>query len=798
MLVPLSWLREFTPYEGTAEALGAKLTMLGLELEGVFNPFAAIEDIVVGYVAQCSPHPDSDHMSLCKVDVGDGEIIDIVCGAPNVAQGQKVAVAKVGARLPDGTVIKKAKLRGQPSCGMICSERELGLSDDHSGILVLPEAADVGHKLVDALYLDREVLDLSVTPNRADCLSILGVARETAAAYGLPFNVPELPVIPDRFEPEVALPIDIEDPDACWLYAGRAVMGVSIKSSPARARYRLIEVGIRPINNAVDVTNYILYECGQPLHAFDLDKLAGGKISVRLAMAGEKFVTLDGKERVLEPTDICVCDAEKPVALAGVMGGLNSEITATTKNVFIESAVFKPQAIRKTSRRLGLVSEASFRFERGVDERRSIDALGRACALMASVGEGFVSKGFSVNEPRPFLPARVKYFPARANALLGVEIPADSQKDILEALGCAVNFESADEWLAIQPSWRPDLTREADFIEEVGRFYGFDKIEPVLPPIKRSINDTRKNAPVYEFNDRVKRWGAGLGLNEAVNYSFVGQADLDALGQPREGRTAVMNPLSEEQNVLRTLLAPGLLNGLRENLAFDATTVKLFEVANVFRADKTSETGVIETPTLGIILHGARRSESWPNQAGDFDYCDIKGVVENLCHFLGLKNYKINNAIENAVLKPCVAIEVDGIAAGKLGRVKPEIAKKYNAIKAAWLAELNLEILRERHDAARIVYKPLKIYPAIKRDITVIAPKNTRVDEIMEKFLALKTPLLEGASLLDVYEPEGEEEKRLTFRLTYRHQSRTLKDAEADKEREKAAAALRASLNVKI
>lgn len=798
MLVPLSWLREFTPFEGTAEALGAKLTMLGLELEEVFNPYAGIEDIVVGFIAQCSPHPDSDHMSVCKVDIGQPDLLDIVCGAPNVREGQKVAVAPVGAKLPVGTVIKKAKLRGQPSYGMICSERELGLSDDHSGILVLPESADVGHKLVDALNLDREVLDLSITPNRADCLSILGVARETAAAYGLPFAVPDLPVIPDRYEPDVAPPITITDPDLCRLYAGRAVMGVTIAPAPMRMRYRLREVGIRPINNVVDVTNYVLYECGQPLHAFDLDKLAGPAINVRAAKDGEKFVTLDGKERVLTASDLCVCDARQAVALAGVMGGLDSEISSDTRNIFIESAVFQPQTIRKTSRRLGLVSEASYRFERGVDERRSVWALQRACALMTATCGGFASKGFTINEPRPFIPARVKFSPSVASALLGVQIPEETQKNILESLGCATETGDGSPWTVIQPSWRPDLTREADFIEEVGRMYGLDTIKPVLPPVYPRLDAAGGTDAGYVFRDGVKRWAAGIGLNECVNYSFVGRDDLDFLGLPSEGRVGVLNPLSEEQNVLRSALAPGLLYDLRENLAFDAQSVKLFEIANVFEADQTGETGVRETPFFGLILNGARHEAGWPRTTADFDYCDAKGIAENLFHFLGLKNYAISRIEEHPFLNPCVIAEVAGKKVGFLGRVKPEIAKKYNAFKPVWEMELNLETLRELAEKAKVTFRPLKIYPAIKRDITVIAPKNTRVDAIMEKFLALNLPILEGAALLDVYEPEQGDERRLTFRLTFRHDKRTLKDSEADAAREKAADAVRESMNVKI
>jgi len=386
MLLSLSWLREFVPYEGTAQELGDRLTMLGLELEEIVRPYDAIAPIVVGHVVECVDHPESDHLHICKVDAGQGELLDIVCGAPNVAAGQKVPVALVGTTMPGGLVIKKAKLRGAPSFGMICSERELGLTEDHSGIMVLPDSAVPGTRLVDTLELDREVLDISITPNRADCLSVLG---ETALAFNLPLTIPELPLCEDG--PARDLPsVEVSDPELCNLYAGRVIAGVKIAPSPMRIRHRLHAVGVRPISNIVDVTNYILFECGQPLHSFDLDKLRGNRIIVSPAAQGEKIVTLDGQERTLDPRDLCIRDAERAVALAGVMGGQATEIDDASTNVFLESAVFRPGTIRKTSRRLGLSSESSYRFERGIDHKRSIWALDRACAMMVAAAGGKV------------------------------------------------------------------------------------------------------------------------------------------------------------------------------------------------------------------------------------------------------------------------------------------------------------------------------------------------------------------------------------------------------------------------
>ena len=803
MLLSLSWLREFTPYEGTAEALGDRLTMLGLELEDIRRPYDAISSIVVGHVVSCDNHPESDHLHVCKVDAGQGELLDIVCGAPNVAAGQKVPVALVGTKMPDGMVIKKAKLRGAPSFGMICSEREMGLTEDHSGIMVLPESFVVGKPLVDQLALDREVLDISITPNRADCLSVLGLARETALACSLPLSIPELPLELDAAGPEVLVPIDIEDSEHCWLYSGRVITGVKIGASPMRLRHRLHAVGVRPISNIVDVTNYILFECGQPLHSFDMDKLEGGRIVLRRAQEGDKFTTLDGQERTLTAADLCIRDGARAVALAGVMGGLDSEITDSSTNVFLESAVFKPATIRKTSRRLGLSSESSYRFERGIDQQRTVWALDRACAMMAAMSGGRVQRGLSISEPCPFKGASIEFRPARADSLLGVHLTNEFDEKVLIGMGCTVDKgENSPVWRVSQPSWRPDLTREADLIEEVGRVHGLDTIAPVLPPIVRNLDRAGEPESRYGFWSRLKHWGAGLGLNEAVNYSFVGHKDMDHLTLPREGRISIMNPLSAEQDALRTALAPGLLYDLRNNLAQGAQGLRLFELANIFEADAASETTARETGMLGVLLYGARYDTAWPQAEGDMDYGDLKGVVENLLHYLHLEAPTYELAQQHAFLLPCVHVFVQGRAVGFMGRVKPAMADEYHARKDVWLAELNLEVLRELHDAATVRFAPLPVYPPVRRDITVTTGAGLKVADIIAHVQGLKVALLEDVALVDCFEPkveQGEEPVRnLTFRLTFRHAERTLKDTEVDKEREKVAQSLVSALGVKI
>lgn len=805
MLVPLSWIREFVPYEGDAQMLGDRLTMLGLELEDILHPFDYLEQIKTGLVVQCRKHPDSDHLHLCKVDVGAGDLLDIVCGAPNVKEGIKVALAPIGAHLPDGTIIKKAKLRGQLSQGMICSERELGLSDDHSGIMILPDSVEIGHSLLNALDIERDVLEFSITPNRSDCLSILGLAREVALAFDLPLHVPDLPLIFDTSEKVNDLPITIENPDLCWLYSGRILTNIKIAPSPLKMRLRLIACGARPISNIVDITNYVLFETGQPLHAFDLQKIQGKKITVRTAKNGEIFQTLDGKERFLTEKDLCICDAKETIALAGVMGGLASEITEQTSAVFLESAVFQPQTIRKTARRLGINSEASFRFERGVDEQGTIWSLNRACALMASITGAVPNASFSCEEPKPFIGEKISYRPARAQSLLGVPVSYDFQESALIKDGCAVEKTSEASWIVRQPSWRPDLTREVDLIEEVGRIYGMNTIPSILPAIHKTLEENYDEKSEFAFLQTIKHWASGIGLNEAINFSFVGDEDLDRLNLAKDDRISIANPLSIDQHVLRTCLTPGLLNVLGNNLAFGASSIKVFEIANVFTENRQNENNTKETPFLGIILYGLRHEHGWPKLSEDFGYGDIKGLVKNCLNFMHINNFITPVMEEHGFLQPAIKIIVNDKTIGVMGKVKPQITKVFHAQKAVWITEINLEYLRQISEKEQILFNPLSQFPPVRRDITFIIPSSLQtsstkitIAEIISKIYALKPPHLKDIELVDYFEAKENATENLTFRLTFRNSEKTLKDAEVDKIREKIATSVCKELNIGI
>ena len=795
MLLSLSWLREFTPFEGTAQALGDRLTMLGLELEDIKNPYAGLSQITTGLVVTCQAHPDSDHLHVCQVDVGQEALLDIVCGAPNVSAGQKVAVATIGTTLPDGTVIKKSKLRGQVSCVMICSERELNLSEDHSGIMVLDSSVQVGRPLTHVLDLDAEILDFSITPNRADCLSVLGLARETAMVFHLPLELPKISVHPDLRETKVE--ITVADPSMCWLYAGRLIHGIDIFPSPLKVRQRLQAVGIRPISNVVDATNYVMLELGQPLHAFDFDKLDGHKIVVRKAHMDERFVTLDNQERILKDTDLCICDGEKPVALAGVMGGLNSEITNATKTVFLESAVFNPATIRKTSRRLGLSSESSYRFERGIDQNLSRLALDRACAMMAVNAHGVIDGYVNAAEPVPFVAAKIPFNLEQASNLLGVEIKSDFARDVFQGLGCPLD-DSNIPWQITQPSWRPDLTREADLIEEVGRVYGLDNILPVLPPMHFSLDRAGQHKSEFSFWKKLRHWAQGLGLNEAINYSFVGQKDLDNLNLPKEKRIPIKNPLSADQDVLRPTIVPGLLASLRNNLAQGAFSIRLFELCHVFEEDLAQETKTLERPRLGILLSGLLSEPGWPNEPKDFDYIDLRGLVEHLASYLHLEAPTFKTISDHNYFLPALEIFIGETQIGQMGRIDPKIADLYLAQKPVWLAEFDLAALDKLVLAKSTQFKSLAIYPCVRRDITFIGPDSLKIGQILDEIRHLKNPLLEDVTFISLYEPESTGEKHLSFRLTFRHANRTLKDSEVERERDHVVNAITKVLPVRV
>jgi len=797
MLLSLNWLREFVPYEGTVDTLADRLTMLGLEVEGIHRPFAACKAVTVGHVLSREKHANADTLSVCRVDVGQGEPLTIVCGAPNVAAGQYVPVALPGTTLPGDKAIKKSKIRGVESCGMICSEAELGLGEGHDGILVLPGTPEPGESLAAVLGVDDVVLEIGITPNRADCLSILGLARETAMAFDLPLTMPQIQLVEHGPDASSLVDIRIADPDLCPVYRARILQGIEVKPSPAWMRYRLTAMGQRPVSNIVDVTNYVMLELGQPLHAFDRALLAGNVIEVKRASDGDRFTTLDGQERILKGSDLLICDGAKPVALAGVMGGENTEISARSTEVLLESAVFNPATVRKTARRLGLSSESSYRFERGVDQPGSRYAMDRAAALMAQVSDGRVLRGFAGAEPRPWRPANISFRPSRAAHLLGVPVTGEFCRKTLLGLGCQVDPTAQDSWQIAPPPARVDLEREVDLVEEVARVYGMDRIPAALPRVFKSLAQPQDGLGAeIPFMRRLKTWAAGAGLRETVNYSFVGQNDLNLLGLPNEGRVPVANPLSEEQNVMRLALAPGLLKAVRHNLNQGNSSLRLFELAKVFAWDASFDTGVRESHRLGLALCGERfNAFPWPEEKTD--YSDLKGLIEHLLRSFNLPEAEFRLHADHPWLAPGIEIILQGHSLGFLGRVLPEVAESYAAKAGLWMAELDAEALMALAPKAAPQFAALPKFPPSRRDVTLVMPASLSVAAILAAGRAFPSDLIEDMAVCDLFAPDAGT-KNATFRVTYRHPSRTLTDKDVDKAHKALCDALIANLPVRL
>lgn len=806
MLLSLNWLREFVPYKGTAEELGDRLTMLGLELEEIVHPFHEIREMILGRVLTCEDHPDSDHLHVCTVDLGAEEPVTIVCGAPNVAKGQLVVVAPVGSTMPGGFQIKKAKLRGVPSFGMICSEREMGLSDDHSGILVLPETNrhgnpfKVGSSFVEAMEMDTEVLDLSITPNRADCLSVLGIARIVAASYHLPLTLPKVELTEQGADCSNEYPIEIKDTDFCPCYSGRVIENCTTEKSPYWIRYRLAAVGLRPISNLVDITNYILMELGQPLHAFDAETLKGSKIIVQSAKEGQKFTTLDGQERTLKENDGLICDAENAIALGGVMGGLDTEISDSSKKVFLECALFKPARVRRTSRRLGLSSDASYRYERGVDQEGMAFALDRAAYLMQIYAKGSVRKGICKSEPKPFSPAKIIFRPSRPEFVLGVPVSEEFCEKTLLDLDCKIEKTGKDAWTVYAPGRRYDLTREADLVEEIAIFNGIDNMPATLPRLSQTLDKCGDPEGRHHFIMRAKNFLAGLGMNEAINYSFVGNKDLDNLNLPKEDRVNIINPLSAEQDVLRTHLAAGILQSVRQNIAHGANGLRLFEIAHTFHKDSQSETTVKERLHLIFALYGSRYDDAWGNGEEEVDYADLRGFVDHfIADFLHIDAMQVQKCASHPYLAPAVELSTkDGQVIGIMGRVQKNIADEYYAKKPVWIADLELDPLEELALGRKPGFTPLAIYPAVRRDITFICPQTMPVKDVLDALYKNKGKYFTEAELRDLYVPKDSTERNLTFRLTFQSPDKTLEDKDVDKEREKITQAVVKALNIRV
>lgn len=825
MNISLTWLSDYVAHGLAPDALAERLTMSGLEVEDVETTGPRLDGVVVGHVLDVQAHPNADRLRICNVDLGVDEPVQIVCGAPNVASGQKVPVATVGtelmlpARDDSGlapVTIKKGKIRGEVSNGMICAEDELGLGDDHDGILVLDDDAPIGMPLddwlrqQDALPGDA-VLDIAITPNRPDATSHVGVARDVAALLDLPLTPPtaSIPEIGGAVDDLVS--VEIEDSEGCPRFVGMVVRGVTVGPSPDWMQERLRAVGLRPISNVVDVTNYVMLEMGQPLHAYDLDTLAERRVIVKQAGEGETFTTLDGVERKIPQGTVMVADAKGYVGIAGVMGGLDSEVTDATTNVFVEGAYWNPAAIRHASKALSLQTDASYRFERGADPTGQPLAVARAAELIAETGGGEIVEGRIDEHPSPHEPRTVGVRPSRVATLLGVEVPTDEIARLLTAIGFEVTSagdtldafaetamshgavaaatEASEAALTVVvPPFRPDVEREVDVIEEVARLWGYDRLPaPASTPVPLvPAGDT----PSARLLDRVRQRLAALGFRELYTNSLVPRATADAFadaawtgldGAPVE----TLNPISQEMAALRPSLLPGLVSVAGYNQARGADTLRLFEAGHVYRRSADASTtveGYHEHTSLVLALSGAT-PPGWNDDARAADIYDLKGVVLDVLADLGLHDIvEAPRPAPDGVTAYALDLSADGTRVGAIGRLADGIADAADLQQELFVAELDWDAVAALADRdAPPAYAPISRFPVAERDLAVVVPEATPAGPLLRTIRQAGEPLLQDVRLFDLYRGDGipEGTKSLAFALRFGG-DRTLRDKEVD------------------
>ena len=802
MQVSLRWLKDYVDIEIEPELLAEKLTMAGLEVEAVERREPPFKGVVAAKILAVKPHPQADKLTLC--DITDGEkIYSIVCGALNIMVGDVVPLAKTGAVLPGGVTIRESRIRGELSCGMLCSEEELGIGSESSGIMILSrlpgghnstennleisegvgKTFTLGEGLNEALALQDIIFTIAVTPNRSDCLSVIGIAREIAVLTGKQLKMPDIALAENNENIERVTSVAIHDPDLCPRYTARVIKNVLIKSSPLWMRLRLEAAGIRAINNIVDITNFVLLEMGQPLHAFDYRFLTGGRIVVRRSTEGETFTTLDGKERLLKAGILLICDGEKPVAVGGIMGGINSEVKESTETILLESAYFNPASIRLSAKWLGMNTDASFRFERGVDPEGVIRAQNRAAQLMAKIAGGVICRGVIDNCPRKIekakkIPLRVK----RVCDLAGADIKADEIIPILEGLEMVVREDRKGEgtYLVDPPTFRVDIEREIDLIEEIIRIRGYDSIPATLPTV--SLTPVRK-ATRISLEERVRGILIGNGYSEVISYSFVSPHWADRLGLPegddRRNTVRINNPLAEDQSVMRTTLLCGLLETMKRNVHMGSLDLKLFEVGKAFISREKAGLP-LEKNQLCCLLTGMQNGEDWQSKRAA-DFYDLKGCAESIFADLGIKKVKFLPDLPEPFLQPgkSSVIMVGEKYAGFLGELHRNVLKILDLKNAAFVLEINLDTLDEAF-SKKIAYREISKFPSITRDAAFLVGKQIDTDKMLSFVCDAGEELLETVHVFDVYEgkevPEGM--RSLGLRFVYRSPEKTLTDEE--------------------
>jgi phenylalanyl-tRNA synthetase beta chain len=754
MNISLNWLRDYVQVDERPSELADKMTMAGLAVDAIHQKSEIYKKFVIAVVNIVQAHPSADRLSVCGISDGKRRY-SIVCGAPNVAPGQKVVLAKTGAVVPaNGMEVKSVEIRGEQSEGMICSERELGLGEDHEGILVLPKSAKTGASFSSYYWQDDVVFEVDITPNRPDCLSHIGVAREIAAIYRIPYRIPRRKIKEADKTSRSAISISIDDLDHCPRYVGRVLENVVIGTAPDWMRRRLEAVGVRSINAVVDVTNYVMLEYGQPLHAFDYDLLRDRKIIVRRARDGETFITLDGRERVLQSNNLLICDGKRAVALGGVMGGLNSEIHENTKSVLIESAYFAPSSVRRTAKQLGLVTESSFRFERGVNAEGTAVAADRAVQLIQEVTGATVLKGRVDVYPNKIRKRSVSFRPSQVRRVLGVDIRSGELRNILKALDIKIERVSrSGAWRCVIPGFRPDLEREIDLVEEVARIYGYDNIPAnEWAHIRFNTGTEEKDIDMY-----LREWFIGSGFREVLCNSMVPSVWSTFTNL---SPVAVLNPQNRDMTVLRTSLIPGMLQVVKHNQNHGNYDLRIYEIGHIFATNpfpgsRNYVEQYHEAKRVALVLSGVHNREDWLLKDRKSDFYDIKGEVEALINKFNLDkvDYNIYHSTSNTLIEEGISIDYQGVSSGIAGKVYRELLQSFDIASDVFIAELDVSLFTAALSKKR-KYSVINKYPPAYRDLAFVLDDGIPYSELEALIRSSGGPLLSGIRFFDMYRGE--------------------------------------------
>ena len=819
MNISYNWLKDYVDFTLTPDEVAAALTSIGLEtgsVEEVQTIKGGLEGIVIGEVLTCEPHPNSDHMHVTTVNLGQDEPVQIVCGAANVAAGQKVVVATLGTKLYDGDecfTIKKSKLRGVESNGMICAEDEIGIGTSHDGIIVLPADAVPGTLAKDYYNIKSDyVLEVDITPNRADACSHYGVARDLYAylkqnGYETSLRRPSDEAFAVENN-ELPIAIEVKDAELCPRYAGVSIKGVTVKESPEWLKDKLNTIGLRPINNIVDITNYILHAYGQPLHCFDADKIKGGKVVVQTLAEGTPFVTLDGVERKLSDKDLMICNAEEPMCLAGVFGGLDSGTTEETKNVFIESAYFNPTSVRKTARRHGLSTDSSFRFERGIDPNITIYALKQAALLIKELAGGTVAMAISDNYPAPIADFKVDLKYDYVNSLIGKEIPAETVKGIVASLEMKIEEETAEGIMLSIPPYRVDVQRPCDVVEDILRIYGYNNVE-IPTALKSSLTTKGKEDRSHRLQQLVAEQLVGCGFNEILNNSLTKAAYYDGNETFKsENLVNLMNPLSNDLNVMRQTLLFGGLESIAHNANRKSADLRFFEYGNCYYYNKERKDAekvlacYSEDYHLGLWLTGKRVSGSWAHADEDSSVYELKAYVENIFARLGLnlRSVVVGN-LTDGIYSAALSYHTRG---GKLlatvGIVSKKITKAFDIDNEVYYADINWKNVLQAIKSVKVSYTELSKFPSVKRDLALLLDKNVQFADIERIAYECERKLLKAVELFDVYEGKNLEPGKKSYAISFilQDEEKTLNDKQIDKIMSKLIASYEKQLGAKL